>query len=1365
MSKLQRNYSKRTLKVLFALSGNQCAYPECTNTVIEPATEKSDAIVTAHICHIYAISTNGPRGKHGLTETELNDPENLILLCQNHHSKVDGQHETYTADMLKEWKQTHESKMQKGLSADLGSVQPAVFSHPYFPTALIDQKIEDEVNILRKSRFFVEFDKVRCSLRLARRLVEGELSGGTGAVRGRALAWCARLLSRTDELDKAEHYLNLAKRFGVSPEIKIAEAFIFSQKGDKSAALNVLAVIDSPSSKSAALMVVAHHEGKDGVVDWLKTTSIKAADLDSDGKYFLLFSLLELSHWDTARDTLDALDDRDLDEAPVLHHMMAIIHLLSTVPIEFRVVVLNQVPFEAASFPLASNKAAINSRQTAYHHFTNGADVAQQLNCPYAATIDDEYALWLELRDSEKSDNGRHRLEAKLRDLKSALRFVPLGFQFGINLNRATVEQEIERQIALHGEITHDAAVARFALAFKQKTQDGVANYITQHYEELSQFFDKKSMGFLQVEMFSRAGSPERANECMERLLKEALSEAEESRLRSIIAEAEGTNPVDSRKVQFKQSDALIDLAALVNELESREEWDSLCKFGKILFERTRAVCDAERLAKALSNTHRTERIVEFLKATPDLLSQSRNLKMCYAWALYHEGALVEARSELTKLSDDQENPNYSTLLVKLGIALGDWNSLLTYIADEYMKRDKRSAHNLVRTAQLALHLGSPHAKDLLFAAACKGNDDAGVLAATYFLASSAGWEYDSEVLLWLQTAAELSGDDGPIKKITLNDVLDLKPDWDRRESETWRLLSRGEMPMFIAAQSLNKSLIDLMLFPALVNLSESDPRRRGVISAYSGTHQPTPLDTAGTAGMDATALLTLSFLNLLDKTFDAFDVVHVPHSTLSWLFEEKQKAVFHQPSRIKDAHQIRHLLATDVLVKFVSSTVVDSDLSAQVGEELALLIAEAEMVRNDDDIQRIVVRSSPVHRLSSLMEEEADLTEHAVVMSSCLSVVNKLREKGQITAEEEKRAREYLQLHEKPWLNQPEIIEGAVLYLDDLAITYFLHLGILEKLQAADFRPIASPIAVSEANALIAYESISDKINETIERIRFAVSTRIESGNIKVGKQRNAGEPEDKSILDHPTVSVVALARDCDAIIADDRFLNKHAHVDADNAQVPIFSTLDLLDALTSTGSISSEDRLEYRTRLRRTGYFFVPVDYEELALHLNASAVKDDVVIETAELKAIKENILQVRMHDWLKLPKESLWLDTILTVFIQVLKNLWGDGANLSNVTVRSNWIVDQIDVRGWAHLLDPENGDNIVKTGRGEHILMLLMPPSDASHEVKDAFWSWVEDKVLAPIKEQFPDLYAWIVERQKRQIAGIAEIELTEGETT
>ncbi|MDL1985336.1 MAG: HNH endonuclease [Deltaproteobacteria bacterium] len=1360
VTKLKRNYSQKTLKVLFALSGNQCAHPECTNPLIASPTEESDAFVVAHICHIYAVSNNGARGKSGLTEKELNSPENLILLCQNHHAIVDGQHETYPAETLKLWKQQHETEIQKRLSADIESIQPEVFSHPYFPKALVDQKIEQDVLILRKSRFSGEFDRIQFSIVLAKKLVDGDLSGGTDDIRCRALAWCARILSRSEKSDRAEKFLNFSKSLGSCPEIDIASAFLDSAKGKKKASLTALAGIASPMSRSAALQVVVHHDRAQAAVDWLKNADLTAADLDSDGKLVLLMLQHELAQWEAAQECVEALTDDNFDEAPLLHHMAAMTHLVSTVPNELRPFVLNHLPIEAAGFPLASDAIAIEARRIARKHFIRSAEVALELDCPIAGKIEDEYALWLELRDPDDSADGRKKLESKLRDTKSALRLVHFGLQFGIKLNLEAVNREIDRQIALNGGMTADTAIARFALAFTERSPQAIASYIARYREQLFEQLDKKFISSVEIEMLSRGGLPEKAKKRLSTLVAEGLSEPEASHLRRIISEADGTDPIEARKEQFKKTDRLADLSNLVHELEARGEWGDLCEYGAKLFERTRSLHDAERLSRALSNTQSNERLVEFLKTNSTLLDQSENLRMLYCWSLYHKGALLDARSELARLSGDRDDPNHRALQVNLGIALGDWNSLMEFVANECREKDKRSASDLVGAAQLGFHLGSPNAKELLFAAARKGDDDAGILAAAYFLASSAGWEDDADVYQWLHKAAELSGDDGPIQKMSLKDILDRKPDWDRRESDTWRQLSRGEIPMFVAGQLLNKSLIDLVLFPALANVSEHDPRRRAAVPAYSGVRQPMAFNTGGVVGIEATALLTLSMLDLLDNAFDAFDKVFIPHSTLAWLFEEKQKATFHQPSRIKDAHQLRHLLATDALEKLTPSTAPDSDLSAQVGEELALLISEAERATDDGDPQRIVVRSAPVHRVGSLMEEEADLMAHASIVSSCQSIVNKLRQKGQITAAEEKKAHSYLQLHEKPWPAQPEITDGAVLYLDDLAVTYFLHLGILEKLKAAGFRTILSPRGVSEANQLISYERISSQANDAIERIRSTISSGIESIKVATGRSIRSDQVKDSPITEHPTLSIVTLATHCDAVITDDRFINQHANIDDGKGPIPIFTTLDLIDQFASDGTITTERWLEARTFLRRAGYFFVPVSGEELQCHLKASAVVEGKVIEAAELKAIRENILRVRMCRWLQLPKEAFWLDSLLKTFIRVLKGQWSTGTDISNIVARSNWIMDQIDVRRWAHCLGEEGDDNLVKIGHGAHILLLLSPPTDASPEFKDEYWAWIEERALAPIKEQDSDLYFWILARTREQIAEVADMDLT-----
>ena len=1221
---------------------------------------------------------------------------------------------------------------------------------------IVDQKINEELENLRKARFFADFDTAQASLNLARKLIEGELSGGSDVVRSLAIAWCSRLLSRTD-IEKAEEYLKLARILENCPEIEIAQDFFCSQKGDKHTALSLLCNLNLPLSRSAALTIIEHHEGPRAAIDWLEAIRCNVTELDSEGKYYLLALYLQLSQWEKAKLCAEALTDDDLSSTPALHHIVAITHLISAVPDELRTFILNQAPINAAVFPLAADASAIEARRKAQRYFITASQFARQFGCSSSAKIFDEYALWLEIRDPNQSEQGVKRLKEKLQDLKSALHLTRLGFQFGAELDLKQIEDEIERQIALYGGITKDAAIARFALIFALERPEDAANYIAKYHEELAKFFDRKSLRLIEIELLSKAGMPHKAKERLNAFIKEGLSKSDENHLRRIIDEIDGVSPIETCIQQFKETNALEDLMILVVELEEKGKWAELCEYGEILFERTCNLRDAERLAKALSKTNKYERLVEFLVERPEFLAQSKNLHMLYCWALYNEGDLLKARSELSKL-DDCDNPNYRALQVNLGIALGDWNSLIAFVAKEYVDKEKRSAQELMRAAQLAHYLGSPHAKELTFAAVEKGNDDAEILLAAYILATSSGWEDSEEVSIWINKAAETSDDNGPILKKSLKDIVNMQPDWERRVTEVLQQLTRGDIPMFLAAEALNRSLIQMMLFPALANQYENDPRRRGIIPAYSGNRQPVPQKTLRAVAMGPTVLLTLSLLELLDKALDAFETVYIPHSTLLWLFEEKQKVSFHQPSRIRDAHKLQDLLAKDVLEKLIPNAVPDSDLAAQVGDELALLITEAKKASNGDT-QCLVVRPYPVHRISSLMEEKVNLAEYSDMMSSCQAIVDKLRSKGQITVEEEKKARAYLQLIEKPWPNQPEIADGATLYLDDLSLTYLLHLELLEKLKAAGFRLIVSPRMLSEANELISYEKISDQVSDAIEQIRSAVNERLVSGKIKVGRKYSINELERQSVPKHPTVEIIDLAGKCEAIFIDDRAFNKHTFIGEGSARVPIFSTIELLDILVSISSITNEDLLEYRTLLRRDGYLFIPVYDDELSYHLNASAVKNNKVIETAELKAIRENILHARMFSWLQLPREVPWLNALLQTFIRVLRSQWTSGTDFSNIRVRSNWILNQVDIRGWAHCFDSEVRDNIVKNGYGACILMLLLPLTDASQENNNEYWKWLEEMVLAPIKEQNPDLYFWITEWQRKDFEDIMDMDL------
>ena len=94
-----------TVKRLFALSCNQCAFPECNTPIIE-----SSGVITGIICHIRARSKGGPRYEPKQTAEQRHSFENLILLCSRHSKIIDSQPERFSVELLEEIKELHERK-------------------------------------------------------------------------------------------------------------------------------------------------------------------------------------------------------------------------------------------------------------------------------------------------------------------------------------------------------------------------------------------------------------------------------------------------------------------------------------------------------------------------------------------------------------------------------------------------------------------------------------------------------------------------------------------------------------------------------------------------------------------------------------------------------------------------------------------------------------------------------------------------------------------------------------------------------------------------------------------------------------------------------------------------------------------------------------------------------------------------------------------------------------------------------------------------------------------------------------------------------------------------------------------------------
>lgn len=112
--KKARQYSILTIKKLYALSGNKCAFPNCDIVFLN----WEDDTNFSNICHIEDANQGthkADRYNSKMTGKERADYNNLLLLCPNHHIETNNP-DKYTVDVLREMKRNHEEDILRKLS-------------------------------------------------------------------------------------------------------------------------------------------------------------------------------------------------------------------------------------------------------------------------------------------------------------------------------------------------------------------------------------------------------------------------------------------------------------------------------------------------------------------------------------------------------------------------------------------------------------------------------------------------------------------------------------------------------------------------------------------------------------------------------------------------------------------------------------------------------------------------------------------------------------------------------------------------------------------------------------------------------------------------------------------------------------------------------------------------------------------------------------------------------------------------------------------------------------------------------------------------------------------------------------------------
>lgn len=139
-----RYYSPLTIKRLYSLSGNRCAFPGCPVKFLN----WEDDVNFSNICHIEDANPNthkADRFNPNMTAKERADYNNLILLCPNHHIETNDP-QKYTVSSLRKMKREHEKKMDILQSGEnLIAKYPSVLSDiiNQIGSKLLNEEFED----------------------------------------------------------------------------------------------------------------------------------------------------------------------------------------------------------------------------------------------------------------------------------------------------------------------------------------------------------------------------------------------------------------------------------------------------------------------------------------------------------------------------------------------------------------------------------------------------------------------------------------------------------------------------------------------------------------------------------------------------------------------------------------------------------------------------------------------------------------------------------------------------------------------------------------------------------------------------------------------------------------------------------------------------------------------------------------------------------------------------------------------------------------------------------------------------------------------------------------------------------------------
>lgn len=1197
---------------------------------------------------------------------------------------------------------------------------------PFLPNELCSDYLIRIIERLEKQMFLSGFDRYQALIELYERTENGDLIHADTSAKIRLLQAIIESFCNANDIAKAREFLSYLQKVATNQHFEQAQATIYYAEHKFDLTIGLLKESTTPAGVGLFFLALS---ARDGVRAAYAQYCERECHTVLKGIYLLEFALTAIrdKKLEIAKGLLDNALPGQLDECPMLFAARYSTYLMLAAPFIDSSYIPITAPVHPASVMFNELPEYCTLREKALEDAQHFLKSMQALDSKGDFSSIEEIVLWLQLSSpnvsvKKEAENKLHKFASL--PVEQSIKHLRFLLDYGIinSEQQRTFRDYLDQLIATGEELTFEHLLAKFLLTLRLEEPQALLTLLEQYRDKLADIISEDGVKELEIEANARAGELQVAQDKIDQYFSE--DENGKTYSESVVDWVCDKDRLEASKKAFLNKPALNTRHMLIDDLLISQKYNEAVQHLLAIFNTVQTSLTVKKIAHALISAKEYEQLASFLNR-PDVIELEKKdleIKTCRGWLAFYQGNILEAKTLARELIVLEPSKNNITLFENTTVASFSIDELYAYLATQVINVKELSLVELARKINLSISIGFRGAHHFLYAMGQKGLDEQNpeALMTAYFLAVQLGIE-DETTSNWMAQAIKLSGDTGPVQTVDIKEFPEFAEKHRSHTVHVNNLIRSGDGILEFVAERFNTTLTSIILGGLVANSLEYDFRKKQLMPLYAASRGKVQLPSEMKCiALDRTALMTLSYLNLLPMVFDFFDVIEIGQRTITEFLGDLQKIPFHQPSLLVVAQSILDFVESKQIHIVNHCPVQNKELFWQVGEELERLIIQAEQCDG------VVIVSPPIHIPGDISKglQIANTKSWQHLFCDIATLEKWLYFNGYSFTEDSGDTDN----ESTRWKSCSILSYGKKLYIDDLALDALAKSSLLHVVVNV-FEVHIDSITETSRRSLLAHSRMLQGTKQKLLELLDLLHQKILVDKVKLTQEYTP--PSNEKIGKHSFVEVLLSSVRAESICVDDRSLNRmQSTTNALGKVIPIITTLDLLHYFNSQGILSDDMLMLMKQKLHIGGVAFIPNFHDELQ-YAGDSQHKQFPIPENKVLMLTLYTNFFLKA-DFFRFPDDIKFLVSLRQQLQSLIITLWNKSSDSDNLVPQCDVLLETL--YSVETFLLAFTGDRNKIIQYRATLLVDLIVSVTVEGTKKEKYFSWLEQRAFKQLFE-------------------------------